>query len=169
MVTDWIVLVERVGSLKDDGSQSGGETITKKAFDEILGDEWIEDAVETAISLKRGSELAMSCLRFISSTKATQYAYKIYESSEGERARQAVWLIKHIANPISYNWIKQFLNDGNVIDWGLGVLDQLLWTEQVPYNENVKSLLDLANENSQGQLKDLVDFIQSYLEQRERS
>jgi hypothetical protein len=36
------------------------------------------------------------------------------------------------------------LNDENVIIWGLGVLDQLLWTKQIPYDEKVEALLQLA-------------------------
>ncbi len=104
----------------------------------------------------------MSCLRYLHSTKATRYAYKIYKSSEGERANQAVWLIKHLANPISFNWIEEFLNDKNVIPWGLGVLDQLLWEERIPYDEKTKLLLELADKNSHGQLKEQTDFIRQY-------
>lgn len=168
MITDWITLAKSIGSLKDDGSESCGEDITKVAFDEILGDEWIQNTVETIVSLKKGSELAMNCLNLIGSTKAILYAYSIYKSSEGERARQAVWLIKHIVNPVSLNWVEEFLNDKNVIDWGLGVLDQLLWTEQIPNDKKIESLLNLAETNSKGQLKDLTDFIRTYLEQRNR-
>lgn len=168
MITDWIALGKIVGSLKDDGSESGGDNITKIAFDEILGDEWIQNTVETIVSFKKGSELAMNCLNLIGSTKAVLYAYAIYKSSEGERARQAVWLIKHIVNPISLNWVEELLNDDNVIDLGLGVLDQLLWTEQIPNDDKTESFLDMAETNSKGQLKDLADFIRTYLEQRNR-
>jgi hypothetical protein len=64
----------------------------------------------------------------------------VYKTSDGERAEQAVWLIKHLANPISFDWIEEFLNDNNAIHWGIGVLDQLLWTEQIPYDDKAKSL-----------------------------
>jgi hypothetical protein len=132
MTTDWTQLARQIGSLHEDGSESGGASLTQQAFDEILGDEWIESTVEHAISFKRGGELAMNCLQYLHSTKATNYAYHVYKTSDGERAERAVWLIKHLQNPISLDWIEEFLNDQNVIHWGIGVLDQLLWTEQIP-------------------------------------
>lgn len=165
MVTDWKELATQLGSLHDNG-ESGGDSFAQQAFDEILGDEWIESTVEYIVAFKRGQELAMNCLRYLHSTKATKYAYHIYKSSEGERADRAVWLIKHIANPISFDWIEEFLNDNNVIHWGIGVLDQLLWTEQIPYDDRAKSLLELADKNTNGQSKETTDFIRQYVEQR---
>ena len=166
MTTDWTQLARQIGSLRDDGSESGGDSFAQQAFDEIFGDEWIESTVEHIISFKRGRELAMNCLRYLHSTKATKYAYHIYKTSEGERADQAVWLIKHLANPIAFDWIEEFLNDKNVIHWGIGVLDQLLWTEQIPYDDKAKSLLELAKTNSNGQLIEQTDFIKQYLQER---
>lgn len=83
-----------------------------------------------------------------------------------ERADQAVWLIKHIANPISLDWVEEFSKDKNVIHCGLGILDQLLWTEQIPYDDKAKSLLELADKNSNGQLKEQIDFIKQYINER---
>lgn len=98
--------------------------------------------------------------------KATLYAYEIYKSSTHERADRAVWLIKQLAHPVSYEWIEEFLNDMNVIGWGLGVLDQLLWTRQIPFDEKAEKLLHLALTNSEGQMADQIDFIRSYLQAR---
>lgn len=166
MTTDWRQLATQLGSLRDDGSESGGDSFAQHAFDEILGDEWIESTVEHIISFGRGRELAMNCLRYLHSAKATKYAYHVYKTSEGERADQAVWLIKHLANPIAFDWVEEFLNDKDVIHWGIGVLDQLLWTEQIPYGDKAKSLLELADRNSNGQLKEQTDFIRQYLHER---
>jgi hypothetical protein len=90
----------------------------------------------------------------------------VYKSADGERADRAVWLIKHIASPISFDWIEEFLNDQNVIHHGLGLLDQLLWTKQIPYDNKTKSLLELAETNSNGKLKDQTDIIRQSLEER---
>jgi hypothetical protein len=166
MITDWKQLARQLGSLRDDGSESGGDDYAKKAFDEILGDEWVESTVEHIVSFKRGRELAMNCLRYLHSNKATNYAYRVYKTSEGERADQAVWLIKHLANPIAFEWIEEFVNDKNVIHWGLGVLDQSLWTEQILYDDKAKLLLELADTNSNGQLKEQTDFIRQYVHER---
>jgi hypothetical protein len=108
----------------------------------------------------------MNCLRLLRSEKAVLYAHEIYIESTGERASQAVWLIKQIAHPVSIAWIEEFLNDPNVIDWGLGVLDKLLWAGEIPYDEKAQSLLDLAVFNSKGILQGHVDFIKEYMENR---
>lgn len=164
MTTNWKELAAKIGSLHQDG-ESGGEDYAEKALEEILGQEWIEDTVEHSISFKPGREIAMNCLRYIRSKKAVQYAYCIYKNSEGERASQAVWLIKHIAHPISFNWIKEFLSDDNVMDWGIGVLDKLLWEKQIQYSSEAEALLLLAEQRSE-LLKPPVKFIREYLNDR---
>lgn len=169
MKTDWKQLAKQIGSLQEDGSECGSDTFSQQAFDEILGDEWIESAVEHIISFKSGRELAMNCLRYLHSNKAIIYTYNVYKNSDGERAEQAVWLIKHLANPISFDWIEEFLNDQNVIHWGVGVLDQLLWTEQIPYDDKAKFLLELADRNSNGKLKEQTDFVRKYIEESNSS
>ena len=148
MITDWKEVALRVGSLHENGSESGGESYGQAALENILGEEWVESTVDHIVSFKQGSEVATDCLRLIHSLKATVYAYNIYKSSNGERANRTVWLIKQLAHPTSIQWVKEFLNDENVIIWGLGVLDQLLWTKQIPYDERVDALLQLALSNS---------------------
>ncbi len=163
MITDWIGLAKKVGSLNEDGrGESGGDHYAERALDEILGDDWIAAAVEHAISFKPGKELAMNCLSYIRSLKAAQYAYQVYKSSEGERAEEAVWLIKHISHPAALAWIEEFLNDNRVTGIGLGVLDQLLWKNQIPYDSTVESLLTIAYDNSQGRLAETINFIRDY-------
>jgi hypothetical protein len=168
MITDWKKLAYQLGALHDDDSENGNDTLAQQAFDEILGDEWIRSTVEHIISFKQGRELAMNCLSYLHSTKATYYAYQVYKTSNGERAEQAVWLIKHLVNPISFDWIEEFLNDTTIMHLGIGVLDQLLWTEQIPFNEKASSLLDLADRKSNEMLKEQTDFIRKYVEERNK-
>lgn len=157
MKTNWYELTFSIGQ---------DSQYVSRAFETILGDEWIEDTVECAIEYGLGGELAMNCLRHIHSEKACIYAYNVYKSSTGERARMAIWLIKHLTNKISYPWVEDFLNDKNVMDWGLGVLDQLLWGQIIEYDENVERLLQLAHINSKGGLDELIQFIRDYLKDR---
>lgn len=170
MKSDWEKIGEIVGSL--DGNKNielGGNDFAKKAFEEILGEEWIKTTVDHIVQIKRGSELAMNCLRLLESEKATIYAYEIYKKSNEKKAAEAVWLIKHIANPVAFKWVEEFLNDPNVINWGFGLLDQLLWTENILYDdkkEKVESLFRLALINSDNKLKEDVDFVKKYLNDR---
>lgn len=167
MTTNWKQLAIELGTLNADG-ETGGDKFAQEAFDKILGDEWIESTVEYIVSIKVGRELALSCLSYLQSTKAVQYAYSIYKSSNGERAEQAVWVIKHLKNPISLDWVEEFLNDATVMHLGVGILDQLLWTEQIPFNKKANSLLDLAEEKSNEMLKEQTDFIRKYVEERNK-
>jgi hypothetical protein len=168
MLTDWTQLGNQLGSIHRDG-ESGGNDLAEQAFEEILGQDWIKNTVDHIVSFKSGTELAMNCLQLIRSKQAVEYAYYIYKSSEGDKTARAVWLIKHMAHPISFNWIEEFLNDANVMEWGIGVLDQLLWTEQVPFDEQAKSLLEIAESKGNGQLQGQVDFIREYIQERARS
>lgn len=168
MITNWLEIAKKVGSLQEDGSEQGGDSYGQAALEEILGEEWIRTTVDHIIPLKRGGEVALACLRIIHSEKAVLYAYEVYKSSTGERADRAVWLIKHLAHPVAFQWIEEFLKDDNVIGEGLGVLDQLLWKEQIPYDEKAEALLKLALTRSNGQLSDLVAFIREYINKRKR-
>ena len=170
MRSDWEKIGIKVGSL--DGNKNieiGGNDLAKKAFEEILGEEWIKTTVDHIIQVKRGSELAMNCLRLLESEKATIYAYEIYKNSKAEKAVEAVWLIKQIANPIAFKWVEGFLNDPNVMIWGFGLLDQLLWTENIVFDHNrdkVELLFKLALKNSNNKLLEDVEFVKKYLNDR---
>jgi len=167
MTTNWTELGEKIGAISEDG-ESGSSVYASIAFEEILGQEWIENTVEhiVALKFKLGQELAMNCLKLIHSQKAVQYAYNIYKSSNGERASQAVWLIKQIAHPFSYGYIEEFLDDDNVKGWGIGVLDKLLWEEQIQYDSKVEHLLQLAEGKGNEDLQGQVNFIREYLGER---
>ncbi len=107
MLTNWTQLGRQLGSIRDDG-ESGSDELAEIAFEEILGQEWIENTVEQIVAFKQGRELAMNCLRLIKSKQAVEYAYQVYRNSHGDRAAQAVWLIKQIAHPISFGWVEEF-------------------------------------------------------------
>ena len=169
MNTDWKKIGIEIGSITEN-FEIGGTEYAKLAFENILGEKWIKGTVEKAISNEIGAELAMNCLRLISSKLASDYAYSIYKPDiNPERKNMAVWLIKHLAVNKSYDWIEEFLNDKNVAGWGIGVLDQLLWTEKIDYEDEknrIDYLLNLAVKNSNGELKENVDFINGYLRER---
>ena len=169
MKTDW----DKIENETQEIISGYGSKTAEKAFELILGDEWIKDTVNKAIQYDGGSsELAMNCLKLISSEKAADFAYSTYKNdNDSENKAMAVWLIKHLAVKKSYYWIEEFLNDKNVIGWGIGVLDQLLWTEKIDYEdekEKIDYLFNLALTNSNGELKENVDFIKKYLKDREK-
>ena len=156
MITDWKKVGIKIGVLTHNDVLDKGVSTedAKKALETILGEEWIQETVNTVITENLGTELALNCLKHLSSERAVNYAYSIYKSDPDlECKRMAVWLIKHLSVKKSYNWIEEFLNDKNVIGWGIGVLDQLLWSEEI-YSEDNKEriayLFQLAIDNSNG-------------------
>ncbi len=165
MSIDWLKLARDVGSLRDDG-ESGGTRFAQVALESILGEANIRNAVDLILASPPGNELAMNVLQHIMSWQATEMAYEAYKTSTGARAEQAVWLIKHIAHPQAQAWIEEFLLDDQVAGWGVGVLDQLLWTGRVE-PEAVENLLVLAEQHHIANVREQAAFIRSYLEKRE--
>lgn len=175
MITDWKEIGINIGALteKDTFDKGSSTHEAKQALALILGEEWIRHSVDMALTIEPGAELAMQCLRQLTSEYAVDYAYSIYRSDpDEERKRQAVWLIKHLAVPKSFQWVETFLQDKNVMGWGIGVLDQLLWCNRIDYEDNkehIDSLFEIAIKNSGGRLKDNIDFIRDYLRNRDEN
>lgn len=161
MSIDWIELAHEVRSL-DEGAERGGTLFAELALEHILGEANIRSAVELVLEPRPGFELAMNVLRHIMSWQAAQMVYDAYKTSTGDRAAMAVWLIKHIAHPKSQAWIREFLLDDNVAGWGIGVLDQLLWTRRVE-PEAVEDLLALAERHHIENVRDQAAFIREYI------
>src|SRR5690242_8653679 len=117
MSVDRTNLARYVGSL-DEYDEHGGTLLAQLALERILGEANIRHAVELILDARPGAELAMNVLRHIMAWQATEMAYHAYKTATGERAAQAVWLIKHLAHPQSQGWIREFLLDDNVAVWG---------------------------------------------------
>ncbi|WP_299112174.1 hypothetical protein [uncultured Winogradskyella sp.] len=161
MNKEWSQISELIKKTDSKLTQDGK---SKFAIELFLGKPWIKNTVDYIIQLKPEWNLAVNCLRILESEYATDYAYQIYKNSiNKEDCRFAVLIIKDIAHPKSIDWVAEFLNDENVADFGLGVLDQLLWTEKIEPNELTESLLNLATEKRNGGLVEKVEFIREYL------
>jgi hypothetical protein len=170
MEIDWTALAVEVGSLDPANPtiERGGGHYPLRALERIIGPENIARAVQHILSFAPGSELAMDVLRHIRSQEALDLAYREYRGSSGERAAQAVWLIKNICHPRALAWVEEFLRDDNVAVWGIGVLDQLLWTEAVDSeDEAVPRLIALAEAHHIENVREQVAFIKEYLSGRD--
>ena len=163
MLIDWVQLARDVGSIHE-GGESGGTAYASAALETILGEDNLHAAVEAAMSLRRGSELAMNVLRMIGSERAARIAYDKYKAGH-ENADRAVWLIKHIAHPCAVAWIAEFLDDAKVAGWGVGVLDQLLY-DGVVDTADVEPLLVRAEAHANDNVREQAAFIRGYLSRR---
>ena len=170
MKYNWKELAIKVGSLKYDSSgrkmgEADGTYFARDALELILDKNEIKEMVEYILDHKEGEGLVISILRYIKSSTATQYAYNTYKNSEGQRAMDAVWILKQIAHPMSFKWIEEFLDDDNVKGWGIGVLDQLLWWGLIE-EEDAEYLLKKGEKHKNKHVRETVEFIRNYLKKR---
>lgn len=138
--------------LDAEGLKYTGTTSAKEAFEKILGEEGIQEAVRYGISFKPGWDLAMGCLRDIESKRATEIAYEIYKTSPDEKEREmAIYLIREIAHPCTIIWIEEFLNDPKtsarimtLSGCAITLLEHLVWRGKEAEIEQIKYLLKIA-------------------------
>jgi hypothetical protein len=112
MRTNWEQLSRQLGVLKEDNSELYQGVNSSEALEEILGDEWLQHAVDTFIEGKPGNELAIKTLRFISSPKAAAMAFKIYSENKDrdqQKASLAVWALSDIRTPISLDYVEEII------------------------------------------------------------
>ena len=166
-VIDWTKLALELGSIGEN-YERGGTAYAELALERILGEEAIHAAVSFILDGEPGSELAVSVLRHIVSLKAIEISYQIYKNSTGERAANAVSLIKRIAHPRSTAWIKEFLADEHVALWGIGLLDQLAWSGRVQ-PEAIESLLALAEQHHHEHVREQAIAIRTTIEVKQRA
>jgi hypothetical protein len=153
MAIDWKSLAENLGCIKD-GHESGSSDFAKQAITTLLGEENLIEAVDYYISGKPGSELARFVLWQLRPWIAMKYCYDIYKFSENIEARiSAIELLRVIADRRVLIWIEEFLSDANegIQFWGIGIVDQLLFSELVEY-EDVQNILEKAREHKNSQV-----------------
>jgi hypothetical protein len=130
MKTDWQALSKKLGMLKDDNSESYTGINSSQALEEILGDEWLQHALDTFIEGKPGNELAIKTLRFISSTKAAKMAYKIYtdnKDTDRQKASLAVWALSDIRTKLSMDYAEEIIERPEYEGIAVGVLRNLIF------------------------------------------
>jgi hypothetical protein len=166
-IIDWERLAQRLGSLHSDG-ESGGSDLARKALEEILGSSVWRNAVDHYVADKPGYELARSVLWLIHPWAAMERCYEIYRTSQDtETRRNAVALLRVVADRRALSWVDEFLNDSDpgVQNWGAGMVDQLLWSELVE-PEECQELLEKMKQHPNEHLRETATWIESFLQKR---
>jgi predicted nucleotidyltransferase len=139
MKTDWQALSKKLGVLKDDNSESYAGINSSQALEDILGDEWIRDALETFIAGKPGNELAIKTIRFIGSERAAKMAYEIYTTNKNtheQRARLAIWAMNDIRMTVCMDYVEEFLQDKRYRNQAVWLLKDLVFDTCLAFDEN---------------------------------
>ncbi len=101
MKTNWEALSKKLGVLQANGSELyTGQSM--QALEEILGDEWIEHAIDYFMEGGKGNELAIKTIRRIGSNKAADYTFDIFNQNKEtniQKASMALWAMNEVRMP----------------------------------------------------------------------
>lgn len=166
-VVDWEALATQLGAFKDgrEGSDSG---MAKQAIEILLGEETLQSAVDYYLSGKPGSELARFVLWQLRPWSAMKHCYNIYKSEEDiETKRTAIELLRIVADRRALEWVGEFLDhpDAGIQVWGIGLLDQLLFSDLVE-PEEAENFLKRAENHINPEVRETAEFVRQYLKNR---
>jgi hypothetical protein len=163
---DWEALAREMGLLHGGGAggtESAGSNDARAALDLILGHAAIRDSVDHYVSYRPGSELARAVLRIYGSPAAMERCYELFrEPGDVNRRRSAVELLRMVADDRALEWVPEFLNDPDegIQNWGIGVVDQLLFVGAVGI-DRCQALLELAAKHPSAYVRDMVRSIRA--------
>ncbi len=161
MSIDWAHFVDEFGV-----ESSFGTHLAERVLERILGDENIATAVQLVLDEEPGWTAAQSVLVHITSERAIELAYQAYQQFPGQRAVNAVFLIKDIAHPRALVWVVEFLADPRLGTLGIDVLDQLIWQHSADLEDpEVEALLRLAEQHPTEAVRENAASIRAYAEQ----
>lgn len=160
---DWEALARDICSTNQ-YEERGGSEYAQQALGLIIGEQNTYNAVRLIITWQPGSGLARSVLRYIHSVRAMEIAYQEYKTGNKEYAASAVGLIKDICHPRALDWVYEFLRDDEVAIWGIGIIDQLIWSNTIKWDDpRVASLLEVAKSHHDENVRRQAEFIQEYV------
>jgi hypothetical protein len=163
MTTNWEILATEMGILNPDGSESYLGQYEYDALEIILGDEWIQHAVDTFINGEKGNELAIKTIRKLRSKKAAEYAFKVFldnKNTEEQKANLAIFAMCDILHPLCMTYVATFLQYEKFTNTGLWLMRQLLFDGTIFYDK--KQLIALLKTAKFGD-KETIDLIKLYI------
>ena len=167
---DWEQLARNFG-LVGQGRNAGSSDDARRALEVIIGESALRDSVEYYIAGGPGSELARHVLWQLRPQSAMNHCYEIFKSSRPiyER-RMAVELVRVVADRRALPWVTEFLADPDegIQCWGVGLLDQLLFSQFVEPLD-AEASLRMAEAHSSKGVGEQARFIRDFLLARAES
>lgn len=168
MKTDWQALSKKLGVLKPDGSEFYQGSDSSFAMQDILGEEWISDTLNTFIEGTPGNELAIKTLRFLATPLAAQKAFEIFDKNKitsPKTARLAVWALSDLRTPESLQYLDKILDYPSFQNIAIGVFrnlvfDHIHWFEQ----DQLLQIANKFNPDFKDDLEPLLVTIQQHFE-----
>jgi hypothetical protein len=164
---DWEKLATTLELITENGEQGSSEA-ARRALELLIGEDAMRSSVDYYIAGRPGAELARSVLWQLHPWSAMQYCYEIFKGPRSlEDRRMAVELIRVVADHRAIAWVKEFLQDKDthIQVWGVGVLDQLLWSRLIEAEE-AEDLLRMAERHKNEAVRERAEFIRRFLADR---
>jgi hypothetical protein len=164
---DWQKLSADLGLLREDG-ESGGSDDARRALELIIGEDALRASVDHYVAYRRGFGLARSVLWQLRPWSAMRYCYEIFKGPQKIAIRRAaVELLRSVADRRVLPWIPEFLDDSDpdIQSWGIGVLDQLLFSDLI-WPEEAEELIKVAELHQNQLVRDGAERIRRYLRTR---
>jgi hypothetical protein len=165
MKITWLDLEDQIYNSLDQNSSS--QDYVARAFEILLGQVFLESAVQQCIHDMPQAELSRQILIRIRSSIAMEYCYQIYqESSHFDEKIEALGLIRWIANKGVIRWIPEFLNhvERDIRSCGIAIVDQMLFKHVIHY-EDVEEILKSTLNHTQDQY--VRERIQGFIDAEE--
>jgi hypothetical protein len=171
---DWAKLAGELELKAPFGEYYCGREDSQRALELIIGEDTLRGAVNyyvranTGVNTQTGSELARSVLWQLRPWSAMCRCYEIFKGPNSvETRRAAIELLRVVADRRTLPWISEFLQDDDAIiqAWGIGVLDQLLFSELVE-PEEAEDILRTAEQHISESVRERAESIRGYLRSR---
>lgn len=166
MRTNWEIVSEKLGVLREDNSELYQGKNSSEALEEILGDQWLQDTLDTFIEGKPGNELAIKTLRFISSPKAADMAFKIYTDNKDtnqQKASIAIWALSDIRTEKSMDYANEIIEHPEYEGVAIAVVRNLIYDHIHLFTEDkILKVLNKISEKYKEDIAPLFEFVQQH-------
>ena len=140
--------------------EPSGDAAARRALEIVLGEDALRASVDYYIARGAASELARSVLWQLRPWSAMLRCRELAQlPNDIETRRSAVEFLRVVADRRVLSWISEFLDDDDpgIQNWGIGVLDQLLFSDLVEPDE-AEALLEKAERHENSGVRELVEF-----------
>lgn len=158
---NWVNIATEVGAIDENGHEFSSSTMACEAIEIILGKDNLKEAVRYYVAHKPGKELLRGVLWQLHPYSAMEECYRIFkESNNLDDKIDAVELLRVVADKRVLKWVPEFLEHENsgIQNWGIGIIDQLLFS-QLCDEEDVVQILDKAKNHSSQYVREKAEEI----------
>jgi hypothetical protein len=146
--------------------EAAGIDAARRALEMILGTETL--SVDYYVALRPARELVRSVLWLLRPWSAMARCHELAQSpNEIEIRQNAVRLLQVVGDHRAFPWVSEFLNEQDPViqTCGIGLLDQLLWSELIE-PKDAEQVLESAERHENEGVRERAEFIRSFLRAR---